>query len=120
MCHLEFRRWLGPLSCLLSALLSSALLAETTRFVRFEHLDNTAYGRLDGEVVREQRTSDLLFDSAAIVSFISRYVTLEPGDVIFTGTPGRTRAMAPGDVIEVELEGVGVLSNPVVSEAPRP
>ncbi len=76
-------------------------------------------GRLNGEVVQEQRTSDLLFGSAAIVSFVSRYVTLEPGDVIFTGTPGRTRAIAPGDVFEVELEGVGTLRNPVVSGAPR-
>ena len=43
-----------------------------------------------------------------------RYVTLEPGDVIFTGTPGTTRAMAEGDVVEVEVEGVGILRNQVV------
>ena len=49
----------------------------------------------------------------SIVSFASRYVTLLPGDVIFTGTPGRTQALSDGDTIEIELEGVGVLSNPV-------
>jgi 2-keto-4-pentenoate hydratase/2-oxohepta-3-ene-1,7-dioic acid hydratase in catechol pathway len=71
--------------------------------------------RLNGEVVQSQRTKDLIFDVPTIVSYISRYVTLEPGDVIYTGTPGTTRAMKPGDVVEVELEGVGVLRNPVVA-----
>jgi 2-keto-4-pentenoate hydratase/2-oxohepta-3-ene-1,7-dioic acid hydratase in catechol pathway len=69
--------------------------------------------RLNGAVVQSQRTKDLLFDVATIVSYVSRYVTLEPGDVIYTGTPGTTRPMQPGDVVEVELEGVGVLRNPV-------
>jgi 2-keto-4-pentenoate hydratase/2-oxohepta-3-ene-1,7-dioic acid hydratase in catechol pathway len=49
------------------------------------------------------------------VSFISGYVTLLPGDAIYTGTPGSTRAMQPGDVVEVEIEGIGVLRNPVVA-----
>lgn len=69
--------------------------------------------RLNGKVVQEQSTADLLFDGPAIVSFASRYVTLEPGDLIFTGTPGTTQAMQPGDVVEVDIEGVGVLRNPV-------
>jgi len=69
--------------------------------------------RLNGEVVQSQRTSDLLFDVRSIVSYVSRYVTLEPGDVIYTGTPGSTRAMKPGDVVEVEVEGVGILRNRV-------
>lgn len=73
-------------------------------------------GRLNGETVQSQRTSDLIHGAAAIVSFISQYVTLEPGDVIFTGTPGRTTAVNPSDTVEIELEGVGVLSNPVVRE----
>ena len=72
-------------------------------------------GRLNGEVVQEQSTKDLFHGTSAIVSFISRYVTLLPGDVIFTGTPGRTQSLSPGDTFEVELEGVGILSNPVVS-----
>ena len=67
--------------------------------------------RLNGEVKQSQRTSDLIFGPAAIVSYVSNYVTLEPGDMIFTGTPGSTSAMEPGDVVEVELEGVGILRN---------
>ncbi len=69
--------------------------------------------RLNGEVVQEQRTSDLIFDCATIVSYLSRYVTLAPGDVIFTGTPGTTQAMSEGDMVSVEVETVGVLENPV-------
>ncbi|HWB84989.1 MAG TPA: fumarylacetoacetate hydrolase family protein [Bryobacteraceae bacterium] len=69
--------------------------------------------RLNGEVVQEQFTSDLIFDCPAIVSWISGWVTLLPGDLIFTGTPGSTRKMKPGDVVEVEIEGIGVLRNPV-------
>jgi 2-keto-4-pentenoate hydratase/2-oxohepta-3-ene-1,7-dioic acid hydratase in catechol pathway len=69
--------------------------------------------RLNGEVVQSQRTSDLIFPVAQIVSYVSRYVTLLPGDIIYTGTPGTTRPMKPGDVVEVELEGVGVLRNNV-------
>ena len=72
--------------------------------------------RLNGEVVQGQSTSDLLFGPATLVSFISRYVTLVPGDVIYTGTPGSTRKMSPGDVVEVEIEGVGVLRNEVAAE----
>jgi len=70
--------------------------------------------RLNGQVVQSQRTKDLIFSVAEIVSYISRYVTLEPGDVIYTGTPGTTRQMKHGDVVEVELEQVGLLRNPVV------
>jgi len=70
---------------------------------------------LNGEVVQSQRTSDLLFGVSAIVSYVSRYVTLEPGDLIFTGTPGTTRAFKPGDVVEVRIEGVGTLRNQAVA-----
>ena len=70
--------------------------------------------RLNGEVVQKQSTSDLIFDCAAIVSWISGWVTLLPGDVIYTGTPGSTRPLAAGDVVEVDIAGLGVLKNPVV------
>lgn len=76
--------------------------------------------RVNGEVVQSQRTRDLLFDSSFLVSYVSRYVTLEPGDMIFTGTPGSTSAMQPGDVVEVELEHVGVLRNTVGPKGGRP
>jgi 2-keto-4-pentenoate hydratase/2-oxohepta-3-ene-1,7-dioic acid hydratase in catechol pathway len=69
--------------------------------------------RLNGEVKQKERTSDLLHNTSTIVSWISRHVTLEPGDLIYTGTPGTTSAMKPGDVVEVDIEGIGVLRNGV-------
>lgn len=75
--------------------------------------------RLNGEVVQSQRTKDLIFNVAAQVSYISQYVTLMPGDVIYTGTPGTTKRIVAGDVVEVELEGVGILRNRVTQRAAR-
>ena len=69
--------------------------------------------RLNGEVMQAQSTKDLIFGPSQIVSYVSRYVTLEAGDMIFTGTPGTTSAMQPGDVVEIELEHVGILRNAV-------
>jgi 2-keto-4-pentenoate hydratase/2-oxohepta-3-ene-1,7-dioic acid hydratase in catechol pathway len=69
--------------------------------------------RVNGEVRQSARTSQLIFDVNTIVSYVSQFVTLLPGDIIYTGTPGTTRAMKPGDVVEVEVEGVGVLRNTV-------
>jgi 2-keto-4-pentenoate hydratase/2-oxohepta-3-ene-1,7-dioic acid hydratase in catechol pathway len=69
--------------------------------------------RLNGESVQKQFTSDLIFDCPAIVSWISGWVTLMPGDLIYTGTPGSTRKMKAGDVVEVEIEGIGTLRNQV-------
>ncbi len=74
--------------------------------------------RLNGQVKQQERTSGMIHGVAATVSFMSRYVTLYPGDLIFTGTPGTTGPMHDGDVVEVELEGVGVLRNPVVRQQP--
>ena len=76
--------------------------------------------RVNGQVMQSQRTRDLLFDSSYLVSYVSRYVTLEPGDMIFTGTPGSTSAMQPGDVVEIELENVGVLRNTIGPKGGRP
>ena len=75
--------------------------------------------RVNGAVVQSQRTEDLIFDVPTIVSYVSRYVTLEPGDVIYTGTPGTTRAMQPGDTVEVEIEGIGILRNRIVKAGGR-
>jgi 2-keto-4-pentenoate hydratase/2-oxohepta-3-ene-1,7-dioic acid hydratase in catechol pathway len=69
--------------------------------------------RVNGNVVQQQYTSDLLFGVPAIVSFISQWVTLEQGDLIYTGTPGSTSKLNPGDNVEIEIEGIGVLRNPV-------
>jgi 2-keto-4-pentenoate hydratase/2-oxohepta-3-ene-1,7-dioic acid hydratase in catechol pathway len=70
--------------------------------------------RLNGEVVQKQSTADLIFDCPAIVEWVSTWVTLMPGDVIYTGTPGSTKKLSAGDVVEVEIEGIGVLRNPVI------
>jgi 2-keto-4-pentenoate hydratase/2-oxohepta-3-ene-1,7-dioic acid hydratase in catechol pathway len=75
--------------------------------------------RLNGQVVQSERSSDLIFNIPTIVSYLSEFMTLEPGDIIYTGTPGTTRAMKPGDVVEIEVEGVGILRNPVVATPPR-
>jgi 2-keto-4-pentenoate hydratase/2-oxohepta-3-ene-1,7-dioic acid hydratase in catechol pathway len=72
--------------------------------------------RQNGVVKQEENTSFMIHDVATQVSFISRYITLHPGDLIFTGTPGKTDLIKAGDTIEVELEGVGVLRNSVVAE----
>ncbi len=76
--------------------------------------------RVNGEVKQSQRTKDLIFDSSFLVSYISRYVTLNPGDMIYTGTLGATSAMQPGDVVEIELEHVGVLRNTIGQKGARP
>ena len=72
--------------------------------------------RLNGEVVQDARTSDLIFSIPEIIAYASRYFTLLPGDVIYTGTPGKTSTLSPGDRVEVEVEGVGVLANEVKFE----
>lgn len=82
-----------------------------SRGVNYDDLELTT--RLNGEVVQQQRTSDLIFDTSDIVSYVSQYVTLMPGDVIFTGTPGTTQAMNEGDMVSVEVETAGILENPV-------
>lgn len=70
--------------------------------------------RLNGQVAQSERTSDFIFDCATFLTWVSGWVTLMPGDIVYTGTPGATRRLSPGDVVEVEVEGVGVLRNPVV------
>lgn len=72
--------------------------------------------RVNGEVRQSSSTELLIFDVPTIISYVSQYVTLKPGDAIYSGTPGRTQAFEAGDVIEVSLEGVGVLRNTAVAE----
>jgi 2-keto-4-pentenoate hydratase/2-oxohepta-3-ene-1,7-dioic acid hydratase in catechol pathway len=64
-------------------------------------------------VRQSSSTHELVFSPDAILSYCSKYVTMLPGDVIFTGTPGQTQAIKQGDTIEVEIEGIGVLRNTV-------
>lgn len=69
--------------------------------------------RLNGEVVQKTRTSKMLNGTHRIISYISQYITLEPGDVIYTGTSGTTSSISTGDIVEVQIEGIGTLKNPV-------
>jgi acylpyruvate hydrolase len=78
--------------------------------------------RLNGEVLQDGSTSDLIFSVPFLVAFVSNVFTLEPGDLILTGTPpgvGWARdpkvSLQRGDVVEVEVEGIGVLRNPVTA-----
>ncbi len=72
--------------------------------------------RVNGETRQSIRTSDLLFSAIDLVVYLSQAVTLRPGDVIITGTPAGVGPIQPGDEMEIELEGVGILANPVVKE----
>ena len=72
--------------------------------------------RLNGEVKQHTKTSDLIFSVAQLISYTSEAVTLLPGDVIMTGTPSGVGPVKPGDVVEIEIEGIGTLQNPVVAE----
>jgi 2-keto-4-pentenoate hydratase/2-oxohepta-3-ene-1,7-dioic acid hydratase in catechol pathway len=73
--------------------------------------------RVNGVIKQDSSTSDLIFDVPALVAFCSAHMTLEPGDLISTGTPAGVGNLAVGDVVEVEIEGIGVLRNPVVAKA---
>ena len=68
---------------------------------------------LNGEVVQEGGADDMLFGVAYQLADLCRLITLEPGDVVLTGTPANSRPMEPGDVVEVEIDGIGRLSNTV-------
>ena len=71
--------------------------------------------RLNGDTRQSSTTADLIFDVPTLIEFISHVMTLEPGDVISTGTPSGVGPLAPGDRVEIEIEGIGVLANPVIS-----
>jgi len=70
--------------------------------------------RVNGEVRQKDNTANLLFKIPQLVEFISRHMTLQPGDIISTGTPAGIQAVFPGDVMECRVEKIGVLRNPVV------
>jgi 2-keto-4-pentenoate hydratase/2-oxohepta-3-ene-1,7-dioic acid hydratase in catechol pathway len=71
-------------------------------------------GRVNGAVRQDGSTADLIFPVDYLVWFVARVMTLRPGDIISTGTPAGVGPLNPGDVVEVEVGGVGVLRNPVV------
>jgi len=71
-------------------------------------------GRISGKTIQDSNTSEMLFSAAKIISYISEFMTLRRGDVVFTGTPENGHyVVKPGDVMEVDIEGIGVLKTPV-------
>jgi 2-keto-4-pentenoate hydratase/2-oxohepta-3-ene-1,7-dioic acid hydratase in catechol pathway len=69
--------------------------------------------RLNGEIRQQASTSEMVFGVATLIEYITVFMTLLPGDVLLTGTPEGVGALSDGDVVEVEVEGVGVLRNGV-------
>ena len=74
---------------------------------------------LDGVVKQDGNVADMMFPVDAIISYITSFMTLEPGDLIATGTPPGVGPMQPGQTVQIEIPGLGVLRNPVVSETGR-
>ncbi len=72
--------------------------------------------KVDGVVKQDAPTSDMIFDVPTIIAVASRVMTLEPGDLIATGTPAGVGPIQPGNVVEIEIEGIGILKNPVIDE----
>jgi 2-keto-4-pentenoate hydratase/2-oxohepta-3-ene-1,7-dioic acid hydratase in catechol pathway len=72
--------------------------------------------RVNGEIRQNGRTSDMVFGVPELVAFVSSVMTLEPGDMILTGTPAGVGPLAKDDIVEVEIEGIGVLRNRVTAE----
>jgi 2-keto-4-pentenoate hydratase/2-oxohepta-3-ene-1,7-dioic acid hydratase in catechol pathway len=68
--------------------------------------------RVNGELCQNGRTSEMVFSPAQLIAYAASIMTLEPGDVIMTGTPAGVSPLHPGDVVEVEVESIGVLRNP--------
>jgi len=73
-------------------------------------------GRVNGVERQRGKASEMIFDIPQLLKYISGIMTLEPGDLVATGTPAGVGPLAPGDVVEVEIPGVGILSNPVRSQ----
>jgi 2-keto-4-pentenoate hydratase/2-oxohepta-3-ene-1,7-dioic acid hydratase in catechol pathway len=69
--------------------------------------------RVDGEIRQDGRTSQMIFDVAAQIAFMSGVMTLLPGDVILTGTPAGVGPITDGQTVSVEIDGIGTLTNPV-------
>ena len=71
--------------------------------------------RVNGDLVADSNTDMMIFSVTELISHVSKYMTLEPGDVIASGAPPENRNLTPGDNVEIEVEGVGSLENPVES-----
>lgn len=71
--------------------------------------------RVNGVVKQDSPTSDMIFDVPTLIAFVTTHMTLEEGDIISTGTPSGVGNLAVGDVVEVEISGIGILRNPVIA-----
>lgn len=83
----------------------------------FDPSDAMVTCHVNGEMRQMASTRDMVFSVAQLVAFVSSIMTLEPGDVIFTGTPAGVGPLQPGDVVEAAVDGLGKLSNPVAADA---
>ena len=83
----------------------------------FDPSDAVVTCRVNGQMRQMASTRDMVFSVGTIIAFISSVMTLEPGDLIFTGTPAGVGVLAEGDVVEVDIEGLGALSNSVAVKA---
>jgi 2-keto-4-pentenoate hydratase/2-oxohepta-3-ene-1,7-dioic acid hydratase in catechol pathway len=86
----------------------------------FDLADLRLQTRLNGRVVQDSAGDELIFSVYELLSFISHVMTLEPGDVVTTGTPMGVGNLEPGDVVEVLIAGIGTLRNPVIAGPPLP
>lgn len=71
--------------------------------------------RVNGVIKQDSTTADMIFDVPTIIAFVTKHMTLEIGDIITTGTPAGVGNLEPGDVVEVEIQGIGILRNPVIA-----
>lgn len=82
----------------------------------FNPTDAMVTCHVNGEMRQMASTHDMVFQPPQLIAFVSSFMTLEPGDVIMTGTPAGVGLLLPGDTVEVKIEGLGSLSNPVAAE----
>ena len=80
----------------------------------FDPSDAVITCRVNGQMRQMASTRDMVFSVGTIIAFVSSVMTLEPGDLIFTGTPAGVGALTDSDVVEIDIEGLGVLRNPVI------
>jgi 2-keto-4-pentenoate hydratase/2-oxohepta-3-ene-1,7-dioic acid hydratase in catechol pathway len=83
----------------------------------FDPADSVVTCRVNGQMRQMASTRDMVFNAGTLIAYISSIMTLEPGDLIFTGTPAGVGELKNGDEVLVEIEGLGVLKNPVKAES---
>jgi len=79
--------------------------------------DSLVTCHVNGEMHQMASTRDMVFDISQLIAYISSIMTIEPGDLIFTGTPSGVGPLRPGDIVEVKVDGIGSLHNPVIAES---